>query len=290
MIRTRFAPSPTGFLHVGGLRTALYNYLFSLKNKGQCILRIEDTDQNRLVPQAKEGLIRALEWAGINFDEGPHQGGNFGPYEQSKRLDIYQTHIQKLLEEGNAYYCFCTKEILEAMKAKQMAQKLSPRYDGRCRRLDPKELQKRLNQGEEYCVRMKIKHSRDLYRFEDLIRGEVAIRASEIDDQVLMKSDQFPTYHFANVVDDHLMQITHVIRGEEWLSSVPKHIQLYEYFGWEPPQFAHLPLLLNEDRTKLSKRQNDVSVEDYQKKGYLKEALVNFVALLGWNPKERIKV
>ena len=284
-IRTRFAPSPTGFLHVGGLRTALYNYLFAKHAGGKLILRIEDTDQARLVEGATENLIRSLEWAGIEFDEGPHKPGASGPYVQSERKDLYQKHIEILLNQQDAYPCFCTKETLDEMRRQQVAKKLSPRYDGRCRRLTEQEVANNKKNGLPYCVRMKIKHTRSYYEFTDLIRGEVKIKASEIDDQVLLKSDSFPTYHFANVVDDHWMEISHVIRGEEWLSSVPKHMQLYEYFGWQTPQFAHLPLLLNEDRSKLSKRQGDVAVEDYKDKGFLPEGLVNFVALLGWSPK-----
>ncbi|GAB4339745.1 MAG: glutamate--tRNA ligase [Calditrichia bacterium] len=282
-VRTRFAPSPTGYLHVGGLRTALYNYLFARRNGGVMVLRIEDTDQNRLVKDAKENLIRTLHLMGIDYDEGPDKGGDYGPYVQSERKQIYLEHAQKLLENGHAYYCFCTPERLEKMRAEQEAAKLQPKYDGHCLSLTPEEVQKKLAAGEPHVIRLKMPRQGET-RFTDLIRGEVTVQNELVDDQILVKSDGFPTYHLANVVDDHLMGITHVIRGEEWLLSVPKHLQLYKAFGWEAPQMAHLPLLLNPDRSKLSKRQGDVAVEDFLAKGYLPEALNNYIALLGWNP------
>ncbi len=282
-IRTRFAPSPTGFLHVGGLRTALYNYLFAKKHHGQFILRIEDTDQTRIVPGAIENLIDTLHWAGIEFDEGPNKGGPYGPYIQSQRIELYQKHARELVEKGYAYYCFCSPERLEKMREEQIKSKQQPRYDGTCRRLSQEEVEKKLAKGEPKTIRMKIPEWGEL-TFHDLIRGDVTINFKTLDDQIILKSDGFPTYHLAVVVDDHYMKISHVIRGEEWLPSTPKHILLYEYLNWEKPQFAHLPLLLNPDRTKLSKRQGDVAVEDYRAKGYLPEAIVNFIALLGWNP------
>lgn len=285
-IRVRFAPSPTGFLHVGGLRTALFNYLFAANTSGKVILRIEDTDQNRKVEGAKENLIQSLQWAGITFDEGPHVGGPFGPYVQSERLELYQKHAEQLIEQKHAYHCFCSEEDLKLMREQQMANKEDPKYDGRCRHLTDDEVNQKLQSGIPSVVRMKVDTSKDTYLIKDIVRGDVSFNTSQIDDQVLMKSDGFPTYHLANVVDDHLMKISHVIRGEEWLPSTPKHVQLYEYFGWEPPQFAHLPLLLNADRSKLSKRQGDVATEDYMKKGFLPEALINFVALLGWNTSD----
>ncbi len=283
-IRVRFAPSPTGYLHVGGLRTALFNYLFAKANGGKIILRFEDTDQARKVEGAEENLLSSMEWAGLNFDEGPTQGGDYGPYVQSERLDLYKTHVEKLVEDGNAYPCFCSSEELDAMREDQIKRKQPTRYDGRCRRLKSEESDARLSAGEPHVIRMKIIHSKGDYKVSDMVRGTVIFKPNQIDDQVILKTDGFPTYHLASVVDDHLMKITHVIRGEEWLPSTPKHIQLYEYFGWDIPQFSHLPLLLNADRSKLSKRQGDVATEDYRKKGFLPDALINFVALLGWNP------
>ncbi len=282
-VRVRFAPSPTGYLHVGGLRTALYNFLFARHNKGKMVLRIEDTDRTRYVEGAVENLIRTLKWTGITYDEGPDIGGPLGPYIQSERLDLYRKHARQLIEKGHAYYCFCSPERLEKMRAEQIARKEPPRYDGTCRRLSPEEVQEKLKAGIPHVVRLKMPR-RGETTFQDIIRGKVTFQNALIDDQILLKSDGYPTYHLANVIDDHYMQITHVIRGEEWLPSVPKHIQIYRAFGWDVPQMAHLPLLLNPDRTKLSKRQGDVAVEDYIAKGYLPEALINFVALLGWNP------
>ncbi len=289
MIRTRFAPSPTGFLHVGGLRTALYSFLFAKKNHGQFVLRIEDTDQSRLVEQATAKLISALDWAGLTYDEGPQVGGNFGPYIQSERLEIYQTYIKQLITQGHAYYCFCSPERLELVRARKIAAKLPPAYDRTCRNLDQSNISEKMTAGEKFVVRMKIPLTGEAV-FTDLVRGTVTIDYKNIDDQVLLKSDGFPTYHLAVVVDDHLMQISHVIRGEEWLSSTPKHLLLYHYFGWQAPVFAHIPLLLNPDKSKLSKRQGDVAVEDYIKLGYTKEALVNFIALLGWNPGDNREI
>ena len=287
--RTRFAPSPTGYLHVGGLRTALYSYLLSKKTHGTFILRIEDTDQSRKVEGAMENLIDTLEWAGIHFDEGPGREGAVGPYIQSQRINTYHTYAHRLVEEEKAYYCFCSPERLEQVRAKQLAQKLNPAYDRHCRSLSKDEVREKLKQGERHVIRMKIPDGGEV-TFSDLIRGSVSIAHGNLDDQVILKSDGYPTYHLAVVVDDHLMNITHIIRGEEWLSSTPKHVLLYEYFGWQAPKFAHLPLLLNPDKSKLSKRQGDVAVEEYRANGYLKEALVNFVALLGWNPGDEREI
>lgn len=282
-VRVRFAPSPTGYLHVGGLRTALYNYLFAKKNKGKFILRIEDTDRNRYVEGAVENLINALRWAGLEYDEGPGIGGDFGPYMQSERLDIYKKHIELLIENRSAYYCFCSPERLKALREEQEKLKLpQAKYDKYCLSLSNEEIKEKLLTNVQYVIRLNV-HPNMKIIFDDIIRERVEFDSNNIDDQVLIKSDGFPTYHLANVVDDHLMQISHVIRGEEWLSSTPKHVLLYDAFGWERPKFAHLPLLLNPDKSKLSKRQGDVAVEDYRDKGYLKEALINFVALLGWN-------
>ncbi|PJA99221.1 MAG: glutamate--tRNA ligase [Ignavibacteriales bacterium CG_4_9_14_3_um_filter_30_11] len=281
-VRVRFAPSPTGYLHIGGLRTALYNYLFAKNNKGKFILRIEDTDRNRYVDGALDNLISTLNWAGLTADEGPETGGIFGPYLQSERLDIYKSHIKNLLVNKKAYYCFCTQERLRDLREKQKQEGLQTKYDKHCLSLSQNEIDINLRNNLTYVIRLNIESGKDI-SFTDLIRGEVVFNTDTIDDQVLIKSDGFPTYHFANVVDDHLMQITHVIRGEEWISSTPKHVLLYDYFNWEKPNFAHLPLLLNPDKSKLSKRQGDVAVEDYRDKGYLKDALLNFIALLGWN-------
>jgi glutamyl-tRNA synthetase len=281
--RVRFAPSPTGYLHVGGLRTALYNYLFAKRNNGTFVLRIEDTDRNRYVEGAVENLISALKWAGLHFDEGPEVGGNYGPYMQSQRLDIYKKYADLLIEKGKAYYCFCTPERLKSLKEEQEKQKLpQAKYDKHCLSLSKDDVKTKLSDGVPNVLRLNVEQDHTI-KFDDIVREHVEFESNNIDDQVLIKSDGYPTYHLANVVDDHLMKITHVIRGEEWLSSTPKHVLLYDAFGWERPIFAHLPLLLNADRSKLSKRQGDVAVEDYRDKGFLKEALINFVALLGWN-------
>ncbi len=280
--RVRFAPSPTGYLHIGGLRTALFNYLFAKHNNGKFILRIEDTDRNRFVEGAVNNLISTLKWIGLQFDEGPGVEGDFGPYFQSQRLNLYAFYANKLIEEKKAYYCFCAQDRLKQIREQQQAVGLQPKYDKHCLSLSDKEINDLLNKNTPHVIRLKVDPGFTI-SFDDEIRGTVEFLSDLIDDQVLIKSDGYPTYHLANVVDDHLMEITHVIRGEEWLPSTPKHILLYDYFNWEKPHFAHLPLLLNPDRSKLSKRQGDVAVEDYQKKGYLKEALINFVALLGWN-------
>jgi glutamyl-tRNA synthetase len=282
-VRVRFAPSPTGYLHVGGLRTALYNYLFARRHSGAFILRIEDTDQTRTVPGAIENLLSALAWAGLDFDEGPGKGGPVGPYVQSERLDIYREHSNRLIETGHAYRCFCSAERLDEVRKRFQAQKLPPMYDRQCRSLSAAAAAERLASGDSHVVRLAVPLHEEI-AFDDAIRGMISISARVLDDQVLLKSDGFPTYHLANVVDDRLMRISHVVRGEEWLPSTPKHVLLYRAFGWELPVFAHLPLLLNADRSKLSKRQGDVAVEDYRAKGYIAEAFVNFVALLGWNP------
>jgi len=282
-VRVRFAPSPTGYLHVGGLRTALYNYLFARHHGGAFVLRIEDTDQSRKVEGAVENLISTLDWAGVHFDEGPGRDGGHGPYVQSQRLDIYHKHAAQLVKAGKAYYCFCTAERLEEVRAKQLALKLNPSYDRHCRDLPGEESERRKQAGEKCVVRLKVPLVGEVV-FDDVIRGTVTIACNILDDQVLIKSDDYPTYHLAVVVDDHLMGISHVIRGEEWLPSTPKHVLLYRYFDWDLPVFAHLPLLLNPDKSKLSKRQGDVAVEDYRAKGFLKEAIINFIAYLGWNP------
>lgn len=291
-IRVRFAPSPTGYMHVGNFRTALYTYLFAKQTSGTFILRIEDTDQKRYVKDALQRLINVMKWAGFDYSEGVYiengeviQRGDFGPYIQSERLDIYKKYAQELVESGKAYYCFCTPARLEEMRQIQIANKQAPMYDRTCLKLSQEEIEQKLQSGEPYVIRQKI-DTEGYTEYDDLVHGKIKIKNDTLDDQVLLKSDGYPTYNFANVVDDHLMEITHVIRGEEYISSTPKYIQLYQNFGWDVPQLAHLPLLLNSDRTKLSKRQGDIAVDDYIRKGYLKDAVINFVALLGWNPGE----
>ena len=269
-VRVRLAPSPTGFIHIGTLRVALYDYFFAKQQKGTFVLRVEDTDQSREVEGAVENMLATLKWAGLLPDEGPGDlGGEYGPYTQSERLDIYKTHIETLLKSGAAYWCECSAAELDEARKTQMG------YSGVCR-------EKNLQSGE--VVRLKVPLDGET-SFTDLIRGKVSFPNKDVDDQVIMKSDGFPTYHLAVVVDDHLMKISHVFRGEEWIASTPKHILLYKAFGWKPLAYAHLPLLLNPDKSKLSKRQGDVSVEDYIDKGYLPEALLNFIALQGWNPR-----
>lgn len=275
---------------MGGLRTALYNYLIARQTKGAFILRIEDTDQEREVKGATENILSSLAWAGIVPDEGVmlrddvvSEHGSHGPYIQSKRTDLYREYADKLIASGHAYHCFCTKDRLEEMRKSQEAKKQAPMYDRHCLGLDESEVENKVSAGEPHVIRMKVPREKTV-RFHDDIRGDVAFQGHTIDDQVLLKSDGFPTYHLANVVDDHLMNVDLVLRGEEWLSSTPKHILLYEAFQWTPPKFAHVPLLLNADKTKLSKRQGSVAVQEYIDKGYLPEAMLNFLALLGWNP------
>ncbi|MCF7794642.1 MAG: glutamate--tRNA ligase [Candidatus Cloacimonetes bacterium] len=283
-IKVRFAPSPTGYLHVGGLRTALYDYIYARKVGGKFVLRIEDTDRNRFVEGAVENLINSLKQVGLEYDEGPEVGGDCGPYFQSERTEIYQKYTTELLEKDAAYYCFCTPEELEQQREEQKEKGQDTRYNGHCRNLSKDEIEENLKAGKPYVIRLKVPREGDVV-FYDLVRERVSFPWSQIDDQVIMKSDGFPTYHLANVVDDHLMGITHVIRGEEWLPSTPKHIFMYNTFGWKNPKWVHLPLILNPDKTKLSKRQGDVATEDFLKKGYLPEALLNFIALLGWHSK-----
>ena len=288
MIRVRFAPSPTGYLHIGGLRTALYNYLFSKQNNGHLILRIEDTDRTRLVDGAIENLISTLSWSGIEFDEGPHKNGDYGPYTQSERLDIYHKYTIKLIKSGNAYPCFYTKDRLETIKSKNIPSDIVAEYDKRFRDLDiDQSIEKMKN--ENHIVRLKIP-SKGSISITDTIRGTIEFDLSLIQDQIILKSDGFPTYHLASVIDDHLMKISHVIRGEEWVASLPKHALLYKAFEWEMPTFVHLPLLLNKDKSKLSKRQGDVAVEDYKSKGFLKDALINYVSLLGWHGSDNKEI
>ncbi|MBI4138841.1 glutamate--tRNA ligase [Candidatus Uhrbacteria bacterium] len=290
-VRVRFAPSPTGFLHIGGLRTALYNELLARRHGGDFILRIEDTDQSRAVAGGIENICRSLAATGVIPNEGVWldaddriiQRGGVGPYIQSERRARYHAAAASLIEGGHAYECFCAPERLDALREKQHAARKPTMYDGHCREHDRHEARRRVEKGEKHVVRLKLPKAGSVTVW-DAVRDDVTFDWAGIDDQIIMKSDGFPTYHLAATVDDHDMGITHVIRGEEWLPSSPKHLFIYKAFGWTPPVFAHLPLLLNPDHSKLSKRQGDVAVEDYLAKGYLPEALVNFVALLGWNP------
>ena len=295
-VRVRFAPSPTGLLHIGGLRTALYNYLLARQTGGTFVLRIEDTDRSRYVPEAEQDILDGLAWAGLAVDEGPTQGGDAGPYRQSERGDLYGEAARRLVDGGHAYVAFDTPEEIEAMKERHRSDaNPSPRYDLTTRgemtnslTLDPDEVAQRIARGDEHVVRLLVPED-ETVTFTDRIRGEIAFDTAEVDDQVLVKSDGMPTYHLANVVDDHHMGITDVIRGEEWLSSVPKHLLMYRALGWEAPRLAHLPLILSPTGGKLSKRSADrlgipVSVVQYREAGFEPEAVVNFLALLGWNP------
>lgn len=286
MVRVRFAPSPTGELHVGSARTTLYNYLFAKQQKGQFIIRIEDTDQGRYVEGSLNRILSGLKWLGLNWDEGPDIGGPYGPYLQSERLDLYKKYADILINAGQAYYCFCSAERLDQLRAQQTTNKQPTKYDRCCLNLSPDEIQTKLQNQEPHVIRLKIPTG--AITFDDLIRGQITVQGEDIDDQVLVKSDGYPTYHLANVVDDHLMEITHVIRGEEWLPSTPKHVLLYKAFGWAQPVFAHLPNVLNEQKSKLSKRKDGekVWVQTYEQQGYLPEAMVNFLALMGWHPQD----
>jgi glutamyl-tRNA synthetase len=282
-VRVRFAPSPTGYLHVGGARTALFNYLFARHCKGTFILRIEDTDRTRYQEGALTEIYESLRWLGLDWDEGPEVGGNFGPYIQSERTDLYRKYTQQLLDEGKAYRCFCTPERLAEVRLEREKAKMPTGYDRHCCNLSKEEEQKLLDSNTPYVVRFKIPDNRKVV-FNDVIRGAIEYSSDVLDDLVLLKSDGFPTYHLANVVDDHCMEISHVLRGDEWIASTPRHILIYEAFGWTPPLFAHMPVILSPDGGKLSKRKGAASVMDYQRGGFLPEALFNFLALLGWAP------
>jgi glutamyl-tRNA synthetase len=268
---------------VGGARSALFNYLFARRTNGTFILRIEDTDQSRFVDGALKEIYESLRWLGLQWDEGPEVGGDCGPYVQSQRLDIYQHYAQKLLESGHAYRCFCTPERIAELRAEQEKAKQPSGYDRKCRGLSDDEIRHLLDAGTHYVIRLKIPSGRKVV-FTDKIRGSIEYSSDVLDDLVLIKSDGYPTYHMANVVDDHLMKITHVLRGDEWIASTPRHILLYEAFGWDPPEFAHLPIILSPDGGKLSKRKGAASVMDFKRAGFLPEALFNFLALLGWSP------
>lgn len=279
-VRTRFAPSPTGYLHIGGMRTALYAYLFAKQNGGDFILRLEDTDRERLVDDAAKIIYDSMKEAGLVYDEGPDVGGPCGPYVQSERRAIYAEYAEKLLESGDAYYCFCTKERLEKMHAAG-----ATKYDKRCLSIPLEEARKRVAAGEPYVIRQNVPTEGE-YTFRDLVFGEVTVPYADLEDNVLIKSDGLPTYNFANVIDDHLMGITHVIRGVEYLSSTPKYDLLYRALGWEPPAYIHLQPIMRDARHKLSKRYGAASYKDFINKGYLKDAIVNYIALLGWSPKD----
>ncbi len=283
-IRLRFAPSPTGFLHIGNLRTALFGYFLAKSMGGDFILRLEDTDSKREVAGALDGILEIFKWLDIDFDEGPHKEGEYGPYTQSERVDLYKPLVDELLARNQAYPCFCTSERLDEMRKAQEEQKLPPRYDRHCRSLSPEEVKTKMEAGEPYVIRQKMPLSACVSVYDE-IRGKIKFSATDLDDQVLIKSNGIPTYQFANIVDDHLMKISHVTRGDEWLPSFPKNVLLYQSFSWQAPKFVHLPLILNKGGGKLSKRQGDVFVEDYRQKGYLPEAIINFCMLLGWHPK-----
>lgn len=283
-VRTRMAPSPTGDIHVGGLRTLLYNYAFAKQNNGQFILRIEDTDKKREVPGAVDRILSVIKAYGLSWDEGPEIGGPYSPYIQSERLDIYNQHIRILLDQKKAYYCFCSPQRLLEMRQKQQASHQLPKYDRHCLNLSQEEIDKKLAAGEPHVIRLLVPDN-EVITFEDVVRGPISINTNEIDDQVLIKSDGIPTYHFAVVVDDHLMKVSHVIRGDEWISSAPKQVILYRYFGWELPIFAHITVFLDPDGNgKMSKRHGSVSAKGFLDEGYLPQAMLNFLMLLGWNP------
>ena len=281
-IRVRIAPSPTGDPHVGTAYIGLFNLAFARSQGGKFVLRIEDTDRTRSTKESEEAIYRSLEWVGLQWDEGPDVGGPYGPYRQSERSDIYREYAEKLIDARAAYHCFCTAERLAQVRESQRAAKQDSGYDGHCRELSPDDVQRNLDAGQPCVIRLKVPKSRDIV-FQDIIRGRVSISSQQVDDQVLIKTDGFPTYHLANVVDDHLMEISHVIRAEEWISSVPKHVLLYEAFGWEPPVYIHMPLLRNADKSKISKRKNPVSLDFYREQGYVPEAMLNFLGNLGWS-------
>ncbi|GAB0093048.1 Glutamyl-tRNA synthetase [Sergentomyia squamirostris] len=292
-VRVRFAPSPTGFLHLGGLRTALYNFLFARAHGGKFLVRIEDTDQTRIVDGATERLLQDLQWAGLCPDESPLTDSSHGPYIQSQRLEIYHREVKKLLDNGSAYYCFCSERRLELLRKEALRVREVPKYDNRCRHLTPGQIAEKLAAKDTFCIRFKLREFHEAFR--DLVYGDLSYNvALNEGDPVIVKSDGYPTYHFANVVDDHLMKITHVLRGVEWQVSTTKHLLLYRAFGWDPPAFAHLPLIMNPDGSKLSKRQGDIQIDFYRKKGIFPIALINYIVQAGGgfaiNPSERLKI
>lgn len=288
-VRTRIAPSPTGDPHVGTAYIALFNQCFARQHGGQFILRIEDTDQVRSTAESEQQILDSLRWLGLEWDEGPDVGGPHGPYRQSERSAIYHQHSEQLISKGHAFRCFCSSERLDTLRAEQMANKQTPGYDGHCLSLSERQVAERVAAGEPHVVRMKVPAD-GVCQVQDMLRGEIDIPWEQVDMQVLMKADGLPTYHLANVVDDHLMGITHVLRGEEWINSAPKHILLYQYFGWDMPQLCHMPLLRNPDKSKLSKRKNPTSITFYERMGYLPQALINYLGRMGWSmPDEREK-
>ena len=283
-VRTRFAPSPTGYMHIGNLRTALYTYLLAKKQGGKFILRIEDTDRERYVDGAVDVIYKTLRDCGLNWDEGPDVGGDYGPYIQSERMGMYKDYAEDLVKKGEAYYCFCTKERLEELSAVQKASNISPMYDRHCRHLSKEEIEKNLADGVPYVIRQAIPEEGST-TFHDEIYGDITVDNSILDDQILLKTDGMPTYNFANVIDDHTMKITHVVRGNEYLSSAPKYNLLYKAFGWEPPMYIHVEHIMKDAQHKLAKRDGDASFQDLMEKGYLTEAVLNYILLLGWAPK-----
>jgi len=290
-VRVRFAPSPTGYLHVGGARTALFNFLFARHHGGTFILRIEDTDRSRYQEEALQEIFASLKWLGLSWDEGPGVGGGYGPYVQSERTELYRDYARKLVKEGKAYPCFCSSERLEQVRLEREKdkEKVQIGYDRHCRDIDPQLAAERIMAGESHVIRLKVPLGETVV-FEDQIRGRIETSSDLLDDLVLLKSDLFPTYHLANVVDDHHMEISHVMRGDEWIATTPRHVILYQAMGWVPPVFAHLPVILAQGGGKLSKRKGAASVMDYQRAGYLPQALVNFLALLGWNPGDEREI
>ena len=288
-VRVRFAPSPTGYPHVGNIRTALFNWLFARRYGGRFIVRIEDTDLARKVEGAEKGILDSLRWLSLDWDEGPNVGGDYGPYYQSQRLELYKSAAEKLIAQGDAYYCYCSPGRLEAMRAEQVKRKQPPGYDRHCRELTRQECAQKEAEGIVPVVRFKVPLEGQT-RFKDLIYGDVVFEHSTLDDFVLLKSDGYPTYHLANVVDDHAMKISHVIRAEEWISSTPRHLLLYQALGFEPPEFIHHPMILGPDRAKLSKRHGAVSILDYRDQGYLPQTMFNFLALIGWSLDDRTEI
>ena len=289
MVRTRIAPSPTGEdLHIGNLYTALINWAWARKNKGKFIVRIEDTDRRRYIKGAEKRILQTLKEFGLSYDESIDEEGDFGPYRQSERLDIYRRYAEKLIENGSAYYCFCSPERLSVLREKQRKEKKVPRYDRHClQAYTLNQAKEKVRRGEKYVIRLKVPRGKEI-SFNDAVRGKITFNTDNIDDQVLMKSDGFPTYHLAVVIDDYLMRITHVIRAEEWISSTPKHVILYKAFGWDLPIFAHVPVLRNPDKSKLSKRKNPVWASWYLEQGYIPEAVLNYLSLMGWShPQEK---
>ncbi|MFW5782059.1 MAG: glutamate--tRNA ligase [Candidatus Muiribacteriaceae bacterium] len=284
-VRVRFAPSPTGFLHIGGARTALFNWLFAENKGGTFILRVEDTDRQRSTDESEQVILRAMKWLGMNWDEGPGTDSGYGPYRQSDRLALYKEYAQRLLEEGLAYKCFCTAEDLELARKKAAAEKRDPVYSGVCRELSPQEIEKREKEGRSYVIRFRVPKGQDL-SFADICKGDIKFESDLFGDFVLLKSDGFPSYNFAVVVDDMLMRISHVIRGDDHITNTPRQIMLYRAFGAQVPEFAHIPMILGPDGSRLSKRHGATSVEEYEKKGYLSAAVVNYLSLLGWSPKD----